>query len=401
MPVGFVAVQGFWAVLPKTLVRSLGAFGRAKGTYTSRRTGSKMIGKQVVRMEKKAIGVVFGGASSEYEVSLLSAASVLGNLDRKKYELYQIGITREGCMFYYTGDIGRIASDKWQGKDCVPCVLSPDRGHHGLLLLGERARAVRLDCVFPVLHGKNGEDGAIQGLLAMAGVPFVGCAHRASAICMDKLTTHALLDAAGIPGAKWLGITAPEYRKDEAGFAARAAKELGFPCFVKPSNAGSSVGITKVTGPRDFAAAMELALTNDARVIVERMVCGVELECAVLGNGEPLASCPGEIVPESEFYDYNAKYIDGTTRTYAPARISAEAAGAVRAMAARAYRALGCEGMARVDFFLEPTGRLVLNEVNTIPGFTKISMYPQLFLASGLSYPALLDRLVELALERA
>lgn len=351
-------------------------------------------------MSKLALGIVFGGASSEYEVSLLSASSVLRNVDPARYEIHKIGITREGRMFYYTGTVERISENRWEGADCVPCVLSPDRGHHGLLLLGEPVRVLRLDCVFPVLHGKNGEDGTIQGLLSMAGIPYVGCGYRASADCMDKIITHTLLDAAGVPGAKWLGITAAQYGREKASFAAQVAGELGFPCFVKPANAGSSVGITKVKAPEDFPAAMELALQHDSRVIVERMVRGIELECAVLGNDDPVASCVGEIAPEKEFYDYNAKYIDGTTKTYAPARIPDAAAEAVRATAVRAYRAIGCAGLARVDFFLEPDGRVVLNEINTIPGFTSISMYPQLFIESGLSYPALIDRLIELALER-
>lgn len=351
-------------------------------------------------MHKIALGLVFGGASSEYEVSLQSATSILNNLDEEKYDIYKIGITKEGGMFYYTGKVSRIAENKWQGKDCVPCVLSPDREHHGMILFGEtQAEVIRLDCIFPVLHGKNGEDGTIQGLFSMAGIPYVGCGYLASSACMDKIVTHTLLDSAGINGAKWLGITRHEYRRDPAVFAGRVSEELGYPCFVKPANAGSSVGITKVTSPEGFSAAMELAFSHDSRVIVEQMVYGVELECAVLGNDEPEASCLGEIAPQSDFYDYNAKYIDGTTKTYAPARIPEKSAEEVRRTAVQAFQAMGCRGLARVDFFLEESGRVVLNELNTIPGFTKISMYPQLFIASGLSYPALLDRLIELAME--
>lgn len=353
-----------------------------------------------VFMGKIALGILFGGASSEYEVSLLSAASVLKNIDPEQYDIYKIGITKDGRMFYYTGHIDRISADKWQGADCVPCVISPDRGHHGILLLGSRTEVLRLDCVFPVLHGKNGEDGTMQGLLSLAGIPYVGCGYRASADCMDKIITHTILDAAGIDGTKWLGITEFDYRRDEEGFASRAAAELGFPCFVKPANAGSSVGITKVKSPEEFSAAMNLAFEHDSRVIVERMIYGIELECAVLGNDEPIASCVGEIAPISDFYDYDAKYNDGTTKTYAPARIPEQTADAIRELAVRAYRAMGCEGCSRVDFFLEKSGRILLNEINTIPGFTQISMYPQLFIESGLSYSALIDRLIRLALER-
>ena len=193
--------------------------------------------------EKCKLGLIFGGASSEYEVSLLSVSSVLANIDRTRYDIYRIGITRDGRMFYYTGEDGRIAENKWQGEGCIPCVLSPDRSHHGFVLLKEQPEIVRLVCVFPVLHGKNGEDGTIQGLLTMAGIPFVGCGALASAACMDKATTHTMLDKAGVLGAKWRAVTAYAYAKDQTAFLDEVEHALGFPCFVKPANAGSSVGI--------------------------------------------------------------------------------------------------------------------------------------------------------------
>ena len=352
-------------------------------------------------MRKIALGLIFGGASSEYEVSLLSATSVLNNINPDKYDVYRVGISKSGRIFYYTGPVCRIAEDRWQGDDCISCVISPDRGDHGLLLLKGQPELIRLDCVFPVLHGKNGEDGTIQGLLSMAGIPYVGCGYLSSAACMDKIVTHTLLDAAGIPGTKWLGITEYEYRKDEAGFAGKAGRELGYPCFVKPANAGSSVGITRVEDEAGFAPAMKLAFHNDRRVIVEKMAAGKEVECAVLGNEEPVASPLGEIEPCNNFYDYNAKYIDGKTKTYIPARISAEAAKKIREMAVQAYKEMGCRGMARVDFFARDDGSAVLNEINTIPGFTDISMYPQLFMESGMTYSGLIDRLISLAMEDA
>ena len=350
-------------------------------------------------MGKISLGVVFGGASSEHEVSLMSATSVLSNLSPDRYEIHKIGITKDGRMFYYTGSIDALKDGSWEKSDCIPCVISPDRSHHGLLLPGQKV--VRLDVVFPVLHGKNGEDGAIQGLLAMAGIPCVGCGILSSACCMDKVVTHILLDAAGIKQAHWMWTTEHEYRKAPDTALAQIEQRLGFPCFVKPANAGSSVGITKALNPEMLREGMELAFQHDPKVIVEGMVYGIELECAVLGNEEPIASCVGEIAPASDFYDYNAKYIDGTTKTYAPARICEAASEGVRETALRAYKVLGCTGLARVDFFLTTEGReVVLNEVNTIPGFTSISMYPQLFGVSGVPYGELLDRLVEYAVQK-
>lgn len=352
-------------------------------------------------MEKKlALGLIFGGASSEYEVSLLSSSSVLNHINEEHYDIHKIGITKDGRMLRYDGPVEAISDGSWVGGNCTPCVLSPDRSHHGYILLGGQPEIIRLDCVFPVLHGKNGEDGTIQGLLTLAGIPFVGCGVLACAGCMDKIMTHTILDAAGVPGAKWRYTTETAYRKDEDAFRRIVEQELHYPCFIKPANAGSSVGITKAKNSTDFAAGMELALKHDSRIIVEEAITGMEIECAVLGNEEPVASPLGEIVPVKEFYDYNAKYIDGTTATYVPARISTESAKAIRATAVQAYKAVCCTGLSRVDFFLKEDGGIILNEINTIPGFTSISMYPQLFVAAGISYPELIDRLIALAMER-
>lgn len=350
-------------------------------------------------MKKYKLGVVFGGVSSEYEVSLLSAASVLSHIDKERYRIYKIGITKDGRMFYYTGPVEKIADGGWIKGNCTPCVISPDRSHGGMLLLGEKTGVVPLDVVFPVLHGRNGEDGTIQGLLTMAGIPFVGCGPLASAVCMDKTAARTLLDAAGIKQAKWLWTTEYEYRKAPERALSQVEEALSYPCFVKPANAGSSVGITKAASREALEEGLELAFEHDEKVLVEQMVYGIELECAVLGNEEPIASCVGEIAPSADFYDYNAKYVDGTTRTYAPARICEESAQAVRETAIRAYKLLGCRGMARVDFFLNEDREVILNEVNTIPGFTSISMYPKLFELSGVPYRQLIDRLISLALE--
>lgn len=349
---------------------------------------------------KCKLGLIFGGASSEHEVSLLSVSSVLANIDREKYEIYRIGITKEGQMFYYTGEDCRIAKNEWQGADCVPCVLSPDRTHHGFVILKEQPEIVSLDCVFPVLHGKNGEDGTIQGLFTMAGIPFVGCGQLASAACMDKVTTHTMLDKAGVLGAKWRSVTAYEYAKDAQSFLEEVEHALGYPCFVKPANAGSSVGVTKATDREALEKAMELALFHDDKVIVEEMIVGREIECAVLGNEEPIASCLGEIAPSNDFYDYNAKYIDGKSLTYVPARVTEKESDEIRKIAVQAYKIMGCAGFSRVDFFLCENGEILLNEINTIPGFTSISMYPQLFVESGVPYSELIDRLIAYAMAR-
>lgn len=351
-------------------------------------------------MQKCRLGLIFGGVSSEYEVSLLSATSVLENINWENYDIHMIGITKDGRMFRYTGDIAAIASDNWQGEHCVPCILSPDRSHHGIVLLGETPEVIRLDCVFPVMHGKNGEDGTIQGLLSMAGIPYVGCGYLASAACMDKAVTHTLLEAAGIRGAKWKSVLDVEYQRDKAGVLALLERELGFPCFVKPANAGSSVGVSKAADPAELEAAMALAFAHDRKVVVEESVVGLELECAVLGNEEPIASCIGEIVPCNDFYDYDAKYLANRTETFIPARIPEETAEEIRRIAIRAFCAMGCAGFSRVDFFLRSDGAILLNEINTIPGFTSISMYPQLFAASGIPYSELIDRLCGLALEK-
>ena len=349
---------------------------------------------------KCKLGLIFGGASSEYEVSLLSVSSVLQNIDREKYEIYRIGITKDGRMFYYIGEDSRIAKNEWQGEGCIPCVISPDRSHHGFVILKEQPEIVSLDCVFPVLHGKNGEDGTIQGLFTMAGIPFVGCGQLASAACMDKVTTHTMLDKAGVLGAKWRSVTAHEYAKDAESFLDEVEHALGYPCFVKPANAGSSVGVTKAGDREALKEAMDLALIHDSKVIVEEMIVGREIECAVLGNEDPIASCLGEIAPSNDFYDYNAKYIDGKSLTYVPARVTEKESDEIRRIAVQAYKIMGCAGFSRVDFFLCENGEILLNEINTIPGFTSISMYPQLFVESGIPYSELIDRLIAYALAR-
>lgn len=349
---------------------------------------------------KQSIGIIFGGASSEHEVSLMSATSVLENIDVVRYDIHKIGITKKGQMFYYTGDINKISSGQWENEKCTPCVISPDQTHHGLILLNGTNDIIRLDAVFPVLHGKNGEDGTIQGLFTLAGIPYVGCDTLSSAACMDKGVTHTILDSNNITTAKWVGILEYSYLENKDKFINDVKEKLGFPCFVKPANAGSSVGITKAVDEKTLIRAMEIAFLNDKKVIVEEMLYGLEIECAVLGNENPVASVLGEIEPCNEFYDYDAKYLANKTKTYIPARIDEKYSEEIRTIAIKAFKAMGCEGFSRVDFFLTKDNKVVLNEINTIPGFTSISMYPQLFINSGIPYKDLITKLIELAIKR-
>ena len=348
--------------------------------------------------DRQVVAILFGGASTEHEVSLMSATSVIENLPRDRYEPVLVGITKEGRWLLYTGPVEQIIDGSWQGHPGNrTVVLSPDRGHHGLLC-GD-GEVIRLDAVFPVLHGKNGEDGTIQGLLELAGIPYVGCGVTASAVCMDKAITHAMLDAAGIRTAKW-ALVGPDDMADFDATVQRLADKLGWPMFVKPANFGSSVGVSKAADAAGLRRALEIALGYDPKVVVEEFIDGAEVECAVLGNGDPIVSVPGEIVPCNEFYDYEAKYLAGTSELHIPARLSPEVTEQVRQTARRAYLALGCSGLTRVDFFVTRSGEVILNEPNTIPGFTSISMYPKLMGASGIPYGELIARLIELGIER-
>lgn len=350
----------------------------------------------------KTVLILFGGVSSEHDVSLLSAASVITHLPKDKYKPVLLGITKEGRWLVYTGSGESLPGGKWLEDESLltPAALSPDRIDGGLLLLTpEGVKPVKIDVVFPVLHGKNGEDGTVQGLLQLAGIPFAGCGLLASAMCMDKAVTNTIADKEGIAQAKWLGFGRHEYGKRSAELLEKAAA-IGFPLFVKPANAGSSVGISKAKNLEALRVAVESAFIHDSKVVIEENIDGFEIECAVLGNREPVASVPGEVVPGNEFYDYEAKYISGTSRLHIPARLPKEKLEEVRRLARRIYAAMGCSGMARVDFFARKTdGAVLFNEINTIPGFTSISMYPKMFEASGLPYPQLLDRLLSLALE--
>ena len=375
-------------------------------------------------MKKLRVGVIYGGRSGEHEVSVASAASIFKHLDRSRYEPIPIRIEKDG---------------RWTLAEKMPTSISaadvieharlegarpirPGREAHlvahpaedTVLAIERRASSsdleasaatvtgVGLDVVFPGLHGPYGEDGTVQGLLELANVPYVGAGVLGSAVGMDKAVMKTLFIAHGLPVGPYLVVLRPQWQNGAASVTARVTKELGYPVFVKPANLGSSVGISKAKSESDLRTAMELALQFDRKVVVEQGIPGArEIECAVLGNDDPQASVPGEVIPSREFYDYEAKYLDDASKVIIPADLTAEQVRDVQRIAIAAFAAVDCAGMARVDSFLAcDTGKIYLNEVNTIAGFTTISMYPKMWEASGLSYPELIDRLITLALER-
>jgi D-alanine-D-alanine ligase len=344
------------------------------------------------------IGVLFGGRSGEHEVSLASAASVIRGLDKAKYEAVPIGITKEGHWRVGVGAQAMLPEILRGGQNVM---MSVDPSAAELVALDGASGGQRLDVIFPVMHGTFGEDGTIQGLLDLAGLPFVGAGVLGSAIGMDKDVAKKLLQAAKIPVVPWVTVHRHEWERDPKAVQRVIEKKFKYPVFVKPATLGSSVGMTKVHSRSELGPALDLASEFAMKILVERAVVAREIEVSVLGNDEPKASVPGEIVPHREFYDYAAKYLEEGTQLLIPAKLSREQVKKIQALAVSAFRELELSGMARVDFFLEkPGGRIFLNEVNTIPGFTSISMYPKLWEASGIPFAALLDRLIELALEQ-
>lgn len=347
--------------------------------------------------------VLFGGLSSEHDISCISAASVLRNLDREKYCVHAVGITAEGEWYLYPdADPDKVQSGEWEQEPKRRAFLSPDRGTHGLVVLdGDAPEVIRADVVFPVLHGYGGEDGTVQGLLELSGIPYVGCGVAASANSMDKSLTKLLADAAGIRQAGYYLARRDAFRHDADRVVGEAAERLSrYPMFVKPCSSGSSVGVTRADDEASLRAGLEEAFKWDEKVLVEEFLDGHEIEVAVLGNDSPVASTVGEIAPTQTFYTFDAKYNDASSQLYIPAHISEEARERTRETAIRVYRALGCRGLSRVDFFCTYEGEeIVFNEINTIPGFTGISMYPKLFAEGGIAYPKLLDKLIEFARE--
>ncbi|QJD85812.1 D-alanine--D-serine ligase VanG [Cohnella herbarum] len=349
-------------------------------------------------MHMKNIAVLFGGCSTEYGVSLQSAASVIDHLDRSVYRIIQIGITREGEWLHYQGGSADIRNDNWHThSSCTPAFISPSQGSKGIIeLRGTEFRILPVDVVFPVLHGKNGEDGTVQGLLELSGIPYVGCDTLSSAICMDKGIASQLVRAAGVETAPSVTL----YAGDDLETAVNAAEKLSFPLFVKPAKSGSSFGITKARDRTELIEGIQIAFSYDDKVIVEQNVAGFEVGCAVLGNSQPFIAEVDEIELSGEFFDYGEKYSLQSAKIHLPARIDADMAAKVKETARLIYRTLGCTGLARVDMFLADHGRIVFNEVNTMPGFTAASRYPNMMGYSDLSYSKLMHRLIQLAMAR-
>jgi D-alanine-D-alanine ligase len=357
-------------------------------------------------MKKKVrVGIIFGGRSGEHEVSLMSARGVMSAIDENRYEIVPIGITKDGHWLASGDPMKALASG--DSTESQHAALLAEPSQQGLMRLEEQEQNLtaiqvsQLDVVFPILHGPFGEDGTVQGLLELAGIPYVGAGVMASAVGMDKAVFKDVMRAHGLPIAPYLVVKRMAFEQHPEQVVAHVEAEIGYDCFVKPANLGSSVGISKAHNRAELRAALAEAARYDRKLIVEVAVDAREIEVSVLGNDEPLASVPGEIVPCNEFYDYAAKYIDGESELLIPAPIPVETAGAIRRMAVEAYLAIDCAGMARADFLLDRvTGEVYINEVNTLPGFTPISMYPKLWEATGVSYPELIDRLIQLALER-
>jgi D-alanine-D-alanine ligase len=350
-------------------------------------------------MSKLRIAVLYGGTSAEHEVSVVSARSVLGAIDRDKYDVIPIAITKQG---------------EWLLPDRAPAELKTAGGalpevcggravvlREGgdILATGREPPPGRVDLAFILLHGPGGEDGTVQGLLETLGVPYVGAGVAASALGMDKSLQKPVFANAGIPVTPWIAVTETEFTRDPNAVLRRAQDAFGLPAFVKPANLGSSVGVSKCRTPMELQRGIERALDHDRTVLVEKAIDARELECAVLGNDEPEASVVGEVVPVHEFYDYEAKYLIEGSKLLIPAPVPEDVADQIRRYAVHAFTAIGCAGMARVDFFWDGE-QVLLNEINTIPGFTPISMYPKLWEATGIPYAKLIDRLIELALER-
>src|SRR6202049_3398756 len=343
------------------------------------------------------IGVLFGGRSGEHEVSLASAASVIRGLDPDKYEIVPIGITKEGHWLIGGGAQKMLPEVLRTGQRVT---MSADPTDAALVRLDGSGGGQRIDVVFPVMHGTFGEDGTIQGLLDLAGLPFVGAGVLGSAIGMDKDVSKRLMQVAKIPVVPWITIQRADWERNPKEIRNAIEKKFKYPVFVKPATLGSSVGMTKVHSRAELAPGLNLASEFALKILVERAMAAREIEVSVLGNSDPKASIPGEIVPHREFYDYAAKYLEEGTQLLIPAKLKPAQVKKVQSMAVAAFRALELSGMARVDFFLEKRGgKLFLNEVNTIPGFTSISMYPKLWEASGISFRELIDKLIDLALE--
>lgn len=353
-------------------------------------------------MSKFNVAVVFGGKSSEHEVSLNSAANIINSMDDEKYNIIPIYITRKGKWLLYEGSIENFKNVQFE-KFGTQCILNPDSSEKGILrIAGNKIKNIPVDVIFPVLHGKNGEDGTVQGLFELSEIPYVGCGILASAAAMDKAFTKQIVDGLKINQAKYI-----EARKESLDDLEELIKQvrykLGYPCFVKPSRQGSSVGVSKAKNKEELKKAIEEGFLYDSKLVIEKAVIGRELECAVLGSGgdDTIASGIGEILAEAEFYSYDAKYNDASSKTVLDPDIGEEKTAEIQKAAVDIFKALECSGLSRVDFFLEAeTDKVIFNEINTLPGFTDISMYPMLINHMGIESKKLIDRLIEIAMER-
>ncbi len=354
---------------------------------------------------KQKLLLLFGGASSEHEVSRMSAASVLKHLDKEKYEVYKMGITKEGNWFLTDSPVSHIEDGSWQEDPANRrAILSPDTSDHGLIVFesDDRFQRLPIDAAFAVLHGKHGEDGTLQGLFDLAGIPYVGAGTTASAACMDKAITKQIIAGTGVRQADFYLTDRYAFASDPQGILKEAEEHFKrtYPLFVKPANAGSSVGISKAKNSRELFDAIRIAAQEDHKILVEEAIVGREIEVAVLGNRHPRASLVGEILAAGEFYDYEAKYISQGSKTRVMDDISQEKQEEIQQAALDVYSAMGCRGLSRVDFFLDKEERVIFNEINTMPGFTKISMYPKLWEASGIPYKDMLTMLIDLATDK-
>lgn len=344
----------------------------------------------------KNVCLIFGGKSSEHEVSLRSASAILSGIDREKYAVTLLGITKEGKWYVFEGDSAKIADGSWVSdtKNLTEATLSPSYGEKALILAD--GRNIKVDIMYPAVHGENCEDGRLQGLFELAGIPFVGPSCLASAICMDKSVTKAIINGTDIPQAKAF-VALDSHKENSYADAFKWASETGYPLFVKPTSAGSSVGSSKVSCEAELAKALDDALAYGGKALIEEYIKAREVEVAVLGNDELKISVCGEIEPGADFYDYDTKYKNDTASYYIPARISDETSQKVRNYAKKIYKTLGCRGLSRVDFFVTADEKIYFNEINTLPGFTSISMYPKLMMNEGMSFSELITALIELA----
>lgn len=352
--------------------------------------------------KKIRVGVLFGGKSAEHEISLISTKNIVAAMDPGKYEIVLIGIDKNGE--WHLRNAARFLANVHDPKQVAMdgekerCAVIPQEDGKMLVSLAKQGVRQEIDVIFPVLHGTYGEDGTVQGLMKLVNIPFVGAGVLGSAIGMDKDVSKRLLRDAKVPVAKF--ITVPDSARSQLKFA-QVKRELGLTLFIKPCNLGSSVGVSKVKNEAQFQAAVDLAFTYDRKILIEEFIEGREFECSVLGNDKPIASLPAEVIPKGEFYSYDAKYVGASGTVFdVPAKLPAKKAMAFQALSIKAYQVLCCEGMARVDFLMNLKGKIYVNEINTIPGFTDMSLYPHMWLASGMTYPQIVDRLIELALER-